>query len=177
MVQCHKLNLGPSQPLLPITHAQISNTGSILGRNGGQTKYLNLPSSFQLPLLCSRTCHGFPRLLECSIMCASSRSNKCIPYAEGSSFQFLGFLSTLFSSLHCAIPTLMSAQAVSSSRLELGSQHPCEVFEDRPFGELGSREEQKVALGSGMGEVGNGRQETSEHVLGVSQVNHFYLTQ
>lgn len=90
---------------------------------------------------------------------------------------FLGFLSTLFRSLHCAIPTLMSAQAVSSSRLELGSQHPSEVFEDRPFGELGSREEQKVALGLGMGEVGNGRQETSEHVLGVSHINHFYSTQ
>lgn len=71
----------------------------------------------------------------------------------------------------------MSAQAVSSSRLELGSQHPCEVFEDRPFGELGSRKEQQVALGSGMGKVGNGRQETSEHILGVSHVNHFYLTQ
>lgn len=31
--------------------------------------------SFQFPLLCSRTCHGFPHLLECSIMCDSSRLN------------------------------------------------------------------------------------------------------
>lgn len=71
----------------------------------------------------------------------------------------------------------MSAQAVSSSRLELGSWHPCEVFEDRPFGELGSMNEQEVVMGLGMGEADNGRQETSEHVLGVSHVNHFYLPQ
>lgn len=51
----------------------------------------------------------------------------------------------------------MSAQAVSSSKLELGSQHPCEVFEDGPFGQLGSMNEQEVVMGLGTGEAGNGR--------------------
>lgn len=71
----------------------------------------------------------------------------------------------------------MSAQAVSSSRLGLGSEHTCEVFKDRTFGELGPRKEQEGALGSRVGEAGNRSQETSEHVLGVGHVNHFYLTQ